>query len=80
MVLEDISWANIWVYMATIRQQPAEAYSDPALYPDPNDPAIPAKWREKALSNYNFLEQLKENTRIQKHETGAVSTINKKRN
>ena len=54
-----------------------EAYTDPSLYPDPNDPAIPARWREKVLSNYNFLEKVNDNSRIQKHETGTTSTIDK---
>jgi len=54
-----------------------EAYTDPALYPDPNDPSIPTQWREKVRANFDFMEKTK-HPPIQKYETEKKPDIDKK--
>ena len=53
-----------------------EAYTDPALYPDPNDPSIPSQWREKVKANFDFMEKTK-HPPIQKYEAETKSNIDK---
>ena len=53
-----------------------EAYTDPALYPDPNDPSIPYEWRKKVKDHFDFLERIK-NPPIQKPELKNEKEINK---
>lgn len=54
-----------------------EAYTDPALYPNPDDPSIPAQWREKVKANFEFMENTK-HPPVQKPEVAKTSSIDKK--
>ncbi|MBI5218024.1 MAG: hypothetical protein HY958_03745 [Bacteroidia bacterium] len=52
-----------------------EAYSDPALYPDPNDSSIPEKWREKVKEHHKFINTIPS---IQKYEKETSAPVDKK--
>jgi len=54
-----------------------EAYSDPALYPNPNDPSIPSQWRKKVQDHHEFLKNIK-NLPIQRYEDAKSAPIDKK--
>ncbi|NSW46624.1 MAG: hypothetical protein HPY79_12515, partial [Bacteroidales bacterium] len=54
-----------------------EAYTDPALYPDPNDPSIPIQWREKVKAHFEFIEKTK-HVPVQKYEAEKKPDIDKK--
>ena len=41
-----------------LRLEFTPAYDDPLLYPDPYDPEIPEEWRDKAILNYDVLNNV----------------------
>jgi hypothetical protein len=55
-----------------------EAYSDPALYPDPNDASIPEKWRQKVQDYHAFLKYIKNVPIVKQEEVKPKSRLNKR--
>jgi hypothetical protein len=59
------------------RMKNSYAYDDPMLYPDPNDPTIPAEYRSKVKDAYR-MRQINNNPETYKVTPSSVAAVEKK--